>query len=149
MAPRVRTGVGSLGGKRAQKSIQGFDELTRKLRRISDQSRVEILKKAVDEGADETYEIMTRDAPRNPTGPTRPPAGHGSDNIVIASPKRRARRDSRALIIGPTSFWMWYQEFGTPFHNPQPFVEPTGRAMRPRMIRIIEKHMRKVLRVAS
>ena len=145
MARRVT--VGSLNSARARKSVDGFDELTRKLRRISDQSRVEILTKAVDEGADETFKIMSQEAPRNPGGPTRPPLGHGSDNITIATPKRRRRRDSRALVVGPTSFWMYYQEFGTPFHTANPFVEPTGRAMRPKMVQIVAKHMRKVLRV--
>lgn len=142
---RRRGSVGSLRGKRAQQSIEGLDEMIHALNQITDQARVKVLTKAVNKGADEAHAEMVRWAPRNPGGPTRPPAGHGSDNITIAKPKRRARHDSRALVVGPTSFWMYYQEFGTPFHPAQPFVEPTIRKMRKRMVAIVAGEMRKVL----
>lgn len=135
--------------KRGAVTITGFPELGRQFDALQTQSRVQVLVKGVEEAAEKTRDEMSKAAPRNPLGPTRPGAGHGADSIVVAKPDRGGRKDTRALNVGPRAFWMVYQEFGTPFHTAQPFVQPTGDRMRAPVVRTIAKRMNKAIRVAT
>ena len=128
------------------RQIEGVDELRRRIAKMTIAARVRVLGAAVDEGAKSAADEMSRRAPRNDEGPTRPSRGHGADNIVTARSTDRKKKDRRALVVGPTDSWMFFQEFGTPHHSPQPFVRPTIKAMKSRMLKITEKHMKRALR---
>ena len=149
MARRRGRARGSVGGitKTAQVETEGFDELVKNLRRISDQARVQILTRAVDQGSMEALALMEQLAPRSAGGGTR--GYHAADRLVNL--KQFSRRDSRAqnVGIGRGSDGAWalkFAEFGTIFHPETPFIKPTATAMRPRMIQIIFDHWRQVVR---
>ena len=148
MAFRARPrGIVGQVGKRQQVKIEGFEELTRNLLRLSDQVRVEVLTKAVDEGAEETLDLMQALAPRAPGAGAR--GYHGADRL--RDTKLFSRRDSRARAVGihggSDSAWhLMFAEVGT-IHSPdQPFMKPTAQAMRKRMVDIIVKHYRLAVR---
>ena len=136
---RAIRGKGTVGGitKKSQLEIEGFEELKRNLLRLSDEVRVKILNDAVDEGAEEAHSIMSQLAPRAP--------GAGSRGYHFS------RRDSRAknVGIGRQSDGAWFLKFaetGTIFVAEQPFIKPTAKAMRKRMIDIVIAHWRRAVR---
>ncbi len=146
--PRAR-GRGTVGGitKRSQTKIEGFDELVRNLRRMSDQARVKILEKAVDQGSTEALALMEQLAPRSPGAGTR--GYHGADRLINV--KQFSRRDARAKNVGigrggGGAWFLKFAEVGT-IHSPeQPFIKPTARAMRKRMIEITVMWWRQAVR---
>lgn len=156
MAPRrrrtgqARSRVGTIG-KKAQTTIEGFDELVKNIRRMSDQARVKILTGAVDQGGREALQIMQELAPRAPGSGTR--GYHGADRLE--SQTLFSRRDSRARSVGAhldrgqwsSAGHLRFAEFGT-VRKPggKPFVRPTARRMRKRMIDITVSHWRKATR---
>ena len=127
MARRAR-GSGTVGGitKRAQQ-VEGFEDLVKNLRRMSDQARVMILEKAVDQGSKEALDIMEQLAPRAPGAGTR--GWHGADRLINV--KQFSRRDSRAKVVGigrqtDGAWWLKFAAFGTIFAVEQPFIRPTA-----------------------
>ena len=150
MARRRRArGRGTVGGitKAARTKVEGFDELVRNLRRMSDQARVKILEKAVDQGSKEALALMEQLAPRAPGAGSR--GWHGADRLINV--KQFARRDARArnVGIGRQSDGAWFLKFaetGTIFVAEQPFIKPTARAMRKRMIEITFAWWRQAVR---
>ena len=151
MARRRARGSGTVGGitKKAQIEIEGFEELKRNLRRMSDQARVKILTGAVDQGAEEALALMSQLAPRAPGAGSR--GWHGADRLINV--KQFSRRDSRAknVGIGRESDGAWFLKFaetGTIFVAEQPFIKPTAKAMRKRMIDIVVAHWRQAVRKA-
>lgn len=148
MARRRGRSRGSIGGitKTAQLEVEGFDELLKNLRRISDQARVQILEGAVDQGAEETLAMMDQLAPRSAGSGSR--GYHSGDRLVNL--KQFSKRDSRARNVGvgrgADGAWaLKFAEHGTIFHPETPFIKPTAQAMRARMIQIIFQHWRKVV----
>ena len=146
---RAIRGKGTVGGitKKSQLEIEGFEELKRNLLRLSDEVRVKILNDAVDEGADEAHSIMSQLAPRAPGAGSR--GYHGADRLINV--KHFSRRDSRAknVGIGRQSDGAWFLKFaetGTIFVAEQPFIKPTAKAMRKRMIDIVIAHWRRAVR---
>ena len=141
--PRRPTGRARVGTitKKARSEIEGFEELTANLRRLEDRARVELLDGAVRDGSEEALAIMEQLAPKSPGSGLR--GRHGADLLMIM--KIFTRRDSRAAAVGISSgsdgaWWLKYAEYGTIFAVGQPFIQPTGRAMRKRMIDIIFAH---------
>jgi len=139
---------GSVGGitKTAQLEVEGFDQLVKNLRRISDQARVQILEGAVNQGAEETLALMEQLAPLSPGAGSR--GYHSADRLVNL--KQFSKRDSRARNVGvgrgADGAWaLKFAEHGTVFHPETPFIKPTAQAMRKRMIQIIIAHWRKVV----
>ena len=148
MARRAR-GRGTVGGitKRTQAKVEGFDELVKNLRRMSDQARVKILEKAVDQGSNEALAIMEDLAPRAPGAGTR--GWHGADRLINV--KQFSRRDSRAKNVGigrqtDGAWWLKFAETGTIFATEQPFIRPTAKRMRKRMIDITVMWWRQAVR---
>ena len=146
---RRRTGLARVGGitKKFRAETEGFDKLVKNLRRMSDQARVQILEGAVEEASVEALSLMKQLAPRAPGAGTR--GYHGADRLTIS--KVFVRRDSRAAAVGihrglDRGWWLKFAEHGTVFADEQPFIKPTGRAMRQRMLDIVAKHWRIVVR---
>ena len=149
MARRRGRARGIVGGitKAGRTEIEGFDELVRNLRRLSVEVRLKILNDAVDQGAEEAHSIMEQLAPRGPGAGAR--GYHGADRLINV--KHFSRRDSRSkdVGIGRQSDGAWFLKFaetGTIFSAEQPFIKPTARAMRKRMIDIVIQHWRKAVR---
>ena len=143
---RARSSVGTVG-KRQQGALQGLEELRANIKRLGIKVQLEIVSRAVDDGADEALVLMKQLAPRAPGSGTR--GYHGADRLRIFS--IFARRDSRArgvgIIRGREGAWfLKFAELGTIFHPETPFIKPTGRAMRKRMVDIIVRHWRRAVR---
>ena len=142
---------GRVGGitKGVQVETEGFEELVSNLRRMSDQARVQILERAVDEGSKEALSLMEQLAPRAPGAGTR--GWHGADRLINA--KIFSRRDSRAQAVGigrqsDGAWWLKFAELGTIWAPETPFIKPTANAMRRRMIQIVIAHWRIATRKA-
>ena len=144
----MRARVGGIS-KGVQIETEGFDELVKNLRRMSDQARVQILEKAVDRGSKETLNIMQQLAPRAPGAGTR--GWHGADRLINA--KIFSRRDSRAQAVGigrktDGAWWLKFAELGTIWSAETPFILPAGRAMERRMVQLVIQAWRRATQKA-
>ena len=128
------------------REITGVPELRRRIAKMTVAARARVLIAAVDEAAKVTASEMSRRAPRSAGGPSHPRRGHGADNIGTAPSKDGRKLDARALVVGPTDRWMYFAEFGTAHHSPQPFIRPTIRTMKTKTVTITEKQMKRALR---
>ena len=144
---RVRGRVGGIT-KRDQLKIEGFEDLVKNLNRLNNGVVVEILEGAIEDGGLEALTLMKQLAPRSDGSGSR--GYHGADELKRS--KLFSRFNSRAMAVGihrgrHGAWFLKYAELGTIFHSEQPFLKPTGRSMRSRMVQIVITHWRRAVRM--
>lgn len=106
-------------------SIEGMDDLERKLRRMTDDVMGEHLRAAVDQGAEIPREVASQLAPRSEDGSHGREPGFLSKNIVKERQWTRTQETARTHVGMTKDAWYGQlQESGTVYHPAQPFLRP-------------------------
>lgn len=126
-------------------TVEGFDELERKLRTMPDVLRGRRLQGAVEDGAEVLVEFMQALAPRGEGNP------HAYRFIAANLSGENRSPDEAQYDVGPTGagFYLTFHETGTIYMAPSPFMRPAMEAGRTAVIQAVRDHLLTGIRLVA
>ncbi|MEM7416785.1 MAG: HK97-gp10 family putative phage morphogenesis protein [Gemmatimonadota bacterium] len=103
--------------------VKGLEDAERSLVRLRDVFQGRILLAAVQDGADYARDLAEAIAPRAEGAGRR--GYHGADNIGTSTRTQKPTRAEVAVGAKPNAFWLNFQELGTLFVPPNPWLSVT------------------------
>lgn len=121
-------------------TLEGVDDLEKKLRRLPDAIRGKKLERAAGEGADVLVDFMQALAPRGDDGPPH------AFQFIAANLNREAGRPEQVQFdVGPAGagFYLTFHETGTLYMAPSPFMRPALEAGESAVIDAVRDRLRR------
>lgn len=111
--------------KRTIADLAGVEDLEKALRRMTEDVQGEHLRQATEAGAEITRAVASQLAPRSADGSHGHEPGFLAEH-VLAEVQFTHTQDRAEVHVGlhKDAFYGWFQETGTRFQPPQPFLRP-------------------------
>ena len=132
--------------KRSTIRLEGMDDLEAALKRLSLDTQGEVLRAAVDKGAEVVREVASQLAPRSTRGSRKHDPGHLSRNIKKERQWTRTQ-DTATTHVGmdKSAYYGRFQELGTVYEPAQPFMRPALDETKGAVTVSIGEHLRKAI----
>jgi HK97 gp10 family phage protein len=112
--------------------VSGIEALEADLARIQGKYEGDNLEEAVTAGALVVEEIAPGRAPKR--------SGKGAESITHMTKEKS--KDSCLVLVGPTRFYMGFQEKGTKHHGARPFLRPTIRENKEQIVAAVKARLK-------